>query len=152
MKELKQRCEESLCINLVVGGQHAAVEDCCCCWRQEDKCPSLPDDTRCHGVLQGEAEDDIVKLPTEILPLIFFYLPYSDLLSVRVTHKNWQKLSQDEGLLKSIATRDFTWAPDLIQHLLPFLEITSEDRINHSSTLGLYKLCPEISYERKAVL
>ena len=123
-----------------------------CCWRLEDKCPSLPDDARCHGVLQGEAEDDIVKLPTEILPLIFFYLPYSDLLSVRVTHKNWQKLSQDEGLLKSIATRDFTWAPDLIQHLLPFLEITSEDRINHSSTLGLYKLCPEISYERKAVL
>ena len=123
-----------------------------CCWRLEDKCPSLPDDARCHGVLQGEAEDDIVKLPTEILPLIFFYLPYSDLLSVRVTHKNWQKLSQDEGLLKSIATRDFTWAPDLIQHLLPFLEITSEDRINHSSTLGLYKLCPEISYERKTVL
>ena len=60
-----------------------------CSWRLEDKCPSLPDDARCHGVLQGEAEDDIVKLLTEMLPQIFFYLPYSDLLSVRVTHKNW---------------------------------------------------------------
>ena len=91
MKELKQRCEESLCINLVVGGQHAAVEDCNCTaaggWRTS--VPAYLMTTRCHGVLQGKAEDDIVKLPTEILPLIFFYLPYSDLLSVRVTHKNW---------------------------------------------------------------
>ena len=89
-----------------------------------------------HDFVQGEAKDGIGKLPPEVLLQIFSNLLYSDLLSVRSTQKSWQKLSQDKGLLKSIATRDFTWAPDLIRHLPPFHEITIEDRTNHSSTLS----------------
>ena len=106
-----------------------------------------------HDFVQGETKDGIGKLPPEVLLQIFSNLLYSDLLSVRSTQKSWQKLSQDKGLLKSIATRDFTWAPDLIQHLPPYLEITTEDRTNYSdtSTLGLYKLCPKTCNERKAV-
>ena len=87
---------------------------------------------------------------------IFSHLPYSDILSVRCTNKSWQKISQDEGLLKSVATRDFTWAPELIQYLPPYLEMTTEteNRIYYyldGQTLGLYKLCPDTSHERKAV-
>ena len=82
---------------------------------------------------------------------IFSLLPYSDILSVRCTNKSWQKLSQDKGLLKSVATRDFTWAPELIEHLPPFLEMTAKDnRLNYYID-GLYKLCPDTSHERKAV-
>ena len=76
--------------------------------------------------IYGEAEDDggqatIDKLPPEMWLQIFSHLPYSDILSVRCTNKSWQKLSQDKGLLKTVATRDFTWAPELIEHLPPFL-------------------------------
>ena len=140
---------------MVVGGQHAAVEDCCCCWRLEDKCPSLPDDTRCHGVLQGEAEDDIVKLPMEILPQS--YLPFSDLLSVRVEHKSWRELSQDKGLLKSIATTDFTWAPDVIQHFplflrsLPKTELTTPSHLVSTNYVQKSAMKEKQSYEQMNV-
>ena len=113
------------------------------------------------GSVHVQAEDGrglttIDKLPPEMLLQVFSHLPYSDILSVRCTNKSWQKISQDEGLLKSVATRDFTWAQELIQYLPPYLEMTAKDnRIYYSdddlTTLGLFKLCPDTSHERKAV-
>ena len=75
-----------------------------------DPCALDPSSPTGGQNVQGEAKDGIGKLPPEVLLQIFSNLLYSDLLSVRSTQKSWQKLSQDKGLLKSIATRDFTWA------------------------------------------
>ena len=112
------------------------------------------------GSVHGQAEDGrglatVDKLPPEMLLQIFSLLPYSDILSVRCTNKSWNKLSQVEGLLKSVATRDFIWAPELIEHLPPYLEMTTETEDRNlyylGQMLGLYKLCPDTSHERKAV-
>ena len=103
----------------------------------------------------GRGQTTIDKLPPEMLLHVFSHLPYSDILSVRCTNKSWQKLSQDKGLLKTVATRDFTWAPELIQYLPPYLEMTTETEDRNlyylGQMLGLYKLCPDTSHERKAV-
>ena len=112
------------------------------------------------GSVHVQAEDGrglttIDKLPPEMLIQIFSLLSYGDILSVRCTNKSWQKLSQVKGLLKSVATRDFTWAPELIQYLPPYLEMTTETEDRNlyylGQMLGLYKLCPDTSHERKAV-
>ena len=109
------------------------------------------------GSVHVQAEDGrglttIDKLPPEMLIQIFSLLSYGDILSVRCTNKSWQKLSQDKGLLKTVATRDFTWAQELIQYLPPYLEMTTEtENRSYHYIDGLYKLCPDTSHERKAV-
>ena len=115
-----------------------------------------------NSIIQSSGEDaegsrTVADMPPEVLLQIFSFLPYEDLVAVRLTNKRWEELSQDESLLKRIATRDFTGAPDLIKYLPPYLEITSDadateycdDEIN--KPLGLYKLCPDISHGGKAV-
>ena len=50
---------------------------------------------------------NIAMLPREVLLQIFSLLGYRDLVSVRRTCKLWHSLSQDDGLLRRIARRDF---------------------------------------------
>ena len=50
----------------------------------------------------------IASLPREVLLQIFSLLGYRDLVSVRRTCKLWHRLSQDDGLLRRIARRDFS--------------------------------------------
>ena len=118
-----------------------------------------------NNIIQSVDEDaegsrTVADMPPEVLLQIFSFLPYEDLVAVRLTNNRWKELSQDESLLKRIATRDFTWAPDLIKYLPPYLEITPDadateycdyEIYEHNKPLGLYKLCPDISHGGKAV-
>lgn len=109
-----------------------------------------------NNIIQSSDEDaegsrTVADMPPEVLLKIFYFLPYEDLVAVRLTNKHWKELSQDESVLKRIATRDFTWAPDLIKYLTPYLEITSDPYYCDEKPLGLYKLCPDISHGGKAV-
>ena len=89
---------------------------------------------------------DTMLLMPELLLQIFGHLEYRDIVSVGRTCKQWHHLSQDEPLLRKIASRDFT--PETWPHrndtLVPYLNISSTgptaDR--HSCVLGLYALVP----------
>ena len=122
-------------------------------------CSSSSSSTGARGVnniIQSSDEDaegsrTVADMPPEVLLQIFSFLPYEDLVAVRLTNKRWKELSQDESLLKRIATRDFTWASELIKYLPPYLEITADPYYCDEKPLGLYKLCPDISHGGKAV-
>jgi len=98
--------------------------------------------------------DSLLPTPNVLLQ-IFGHLEYRDIVSVGRTCKQWHHLSQDELLLRKIASRDFT--PETWPHrndtLVPYLCITSTgptaDR--HSEVLGLYALVPGTRHGGKPV-
>ena len=98
--------------------------------------------------------DSLLPTPNVLLQ-IFGHLEYRDIVSVGRTCKQWHHLSQDELLLRKIASRDFT--PETWPHrndtLVPYLNISSTgptaDR--HSCVLGLYALVPGTRHGGKPV-
>ena len=87
-----------------------------------------------NNIIQSSDQDaegsrTVADMPPEVLLKIFYFLPYEDLVAVRLTNKRWKELSQDESVLKRIATRDFTWAPDLIKYLTPYLQGESKKSV-----------------------
>ena len=58
-------------------------------------------------LLFGLNMTNIASLPREVLLQLFSLLGYRDLISVRRMCKLWHSLSQDDGLLRRIAGRDF---------------------------------------------
>ena len=47
----------------------------------------------------------IAKFPDKVLLQIFSFLPWTDLMSVRKTCHRWQELSEDNILLRNLATK-----------------------------------------------
>ena len=43
----------------------------------------------------AEGSRTVADMPPEVLLQIFSFLPYEDLVAVRLTNKNWEELSQD---------------------------------------------------------
>ena len=47
----------------------------------------------------------IAKFPDEVLLKIFSFLPWTDLVSVRKTCNKWQELSEDNTILRNLASQ-----------------------------------------------